>query len=175
MRQPCRRWRAIRQSALCSANRSRWMRLAGSPCGARGRRWRWCCRSGCCSLRPGSPGARRTAGRWDVLLAGRLPVTAVVAWHVAVLVAASLTAGTAAFAGLVAAGAAVSGAAVHSAALGLCGVFFAAAGMMSAQVFATRAAASGAAVALLGIGMLLRMVGDGVAPLGGCAGCRLSV
>ncbi|MCM9083111.1 hypothetical protein OG444_32095 [Streptomyces sp. NBC_01232] len=106
------------------------------------------------------------AGRWDVLLAGRLPVTAVVAWHVAVLVAASLTAGTAAFAGLVAAGAAVSGAAVHSAALGLCGVFFAAAGMMSAQVFATRAAASGAAVALLGIGMLLRMVGDGVAPLG---------
>ncbi|WP_329377061.1 hypothetical protein OG625_06085 [Streptomyces sp. NBC_01351] len=106
------------------------------------------------------------AGRWDVLLAGRVPVTTVVARHVAVLAAASLVAGSAVFAGLVAAGAAVGGAAVHSAGLALCGVFFAAVGAMTAQVFATRSSASGAAVAVLGIGMLLRMVGDGVAALG---------
>lgn len=106
------------------------------------------------------------AGRWDVLLAGRLPVTTVVARHLAVLIAASLLAGTAVFAGLTAAGAAAGGAAVHSAGLALSGVFFTAVGTMAAQVFATRASASGAAVAVLGISMLLRMVGDGVAALG---------
>ncbi|MFE7748886.1 ABC transporter permease [Streptomyces sp. NPDC057428] len=106
------------------------------------------------------------SGRWDVLLAGRVPVTALVARHVAVLVAVSLIAGSAAFASLVAAGATASGAAVHSAGLALCGVFFSAVGAMTAQVFANRASASGAAVAVLGIGMLLRMVGDGVAALG---------
>ncbi len=106
------------------------------------------------------------AGRWDVLLAGRLPVRTVVARHVAVLVAASLAAGSAAFTGLVAAGAAVGGAAVHSAGLALCGVFFSAVGALAAQVFSTRASASGAAVALLGTTMLLRMVGDGLAALG---------
>ncbi|MBX9427466.1 MULTISPECIES: ABC transporter permease [Streptomyces] len=106
------------------------------------------------------------AGRWDVLLAGRLPVTTVVARHLAVLIAASLLAGTAAFAGLTAAGVAAGGAAVHSAGLALCGAFFAAVGAMTAQVFATRASASGAAVAVLGISMLLRMVGDGVAAVG---------
>lgn len=106
------------------------------------------------------------SGRWDVLLAGRVPVTSVVVRHVAVLVAASLVAGSAAFAGLIAAGAAVDGAAVHSAGLALCGVFFAAMGTMTAQVFAARSSASGAAVAVLGISMLLRMAGDGAAALG---------
>ncbi|MFJ6784716.1 ABC transporter permease [Streptomyces yangpuensis] len=106
------------------------------------------------------------AGRWDVLLAGRVPVTTVVAHHTAVLASACLLAGAAAFAGLTAAGAAAGGAAVHSAGLALCGVFFAAVGAMTAQVFATRSSASGAAVAVLGISMLLKMVGDGVAALG---------
>ncbi|MFD3675478.1 hypothetical protein [Streptomyces sp. NPDC058613] len=106
------------------------------------------------------------AGRWDVLLAGRVPVTTVVVRHLAVLVAASLVTGSAAFAGLVAAGATGGGAAVHGAGLALCGMFFTAVGAMTAQVFATRSSASGAAVAVLGISMLLRMVGDGVAALG---------
>ncbi|MGI5254359.1 ABC transporter permease [Actinacidiphila glaucinigra] len=106
------------------------------------------------------------AGRWDVLLAGRVPVTTVVARHITVLVSASLLAGTAAFAGLIATGATASGAAVHGAGLALCGVFFTAAGAMTAQVFPTRSAASGAAVAVLGISMLLKMVGDGLAALG---------
>lgn len=106
------------------------------------------------------------AGRWDVLLAGRVPVTTVVARHTAVLTSACLLAGAAAFAGLTAAGAAPGGAAVHSAGLALCGVFFAAAGAMAAQVYATRSAAGGAAVAVLGVSMLLKMVGDGVTSLG---------
>ncbi|MCY0949080.1 ABC transporter permease [Streptomyces sp. H27-S2] len=106
------------------------------------------------------------AGRWDVLLAGRVPVTTMVARHIVVLVSVSLLAGAGAFAGLVAAGATAGGAAVHSAGLALCGVFFAAAGAMTAQVFATRSSASGAAVAVLGVSMLLKMVGDGVAALG---------
>ncbi|MFF9981267.1 ABC transporter permease [Streptomyces erythrochromogenes] len=106
------------------------------------------------------------AGRWDVLLAGRVPVTTVVARHIAVLTSACLLAGAAVFTGLTAAGAAPGGAAVHSAGLALCGVFFAAAGAMTAQVYTTRSAASGAAVAVLGAGMLLKMVGDGVTSLG---------
>ncbi|MEN8656145.1 hypothetical protein ABCR94_37640 [Streptomyces sp. 21So2-11] len=106
------------------------------------------------------------AGRWDVLLAGRVPATTVVARHITILVSACLLAGAAAFAGLIAAGAAAGGAAVHSAGLALCGVFFAAVGAMAAQVFATRSSASGAAVAVLGISMLLKMAGDGVAALG---------
>ncbi|WP_423834533.1 hypothetical protein [Streptomyces manipurensis] len=106
------------------------------------------------------------AGRWDALLAGRVPVTTVVAHHLAVLLAASLLAGAAAFAGLAAAGATPGGAAVHSAGLALCGMFFASVGALAAQVFATRASASGAAVTVLGIAMLLRMVGDGAAGLG---------
>ncbi|WP_373310730.1 hypothetical protein, partial [Streptomyces umbrinus] len=112
------------------------------------------------------PRGEEDAGRWDVLIAGRVPITTVVARHIAVLVAASLLAGAAAFAGLAAAGATAGGAAVHSAGLALCGVFFAAVGAMTAQVFATRASANGAAVAVLGSSMLLRMVGDGVAALG---------
>ncbi|MFJ7263639.1 hypothetical protein ACIQV2_26140 [Streptomyces globosus] len=105
------------------------------------------------------------AGRWDVLLAGRVPVTTVVAHHVAVLAAVQLAAGTAAFAALVASGASARGAAVHGAGLALCGVFFAAVGAMTAQVFASRGSASGAAVTFLGVGLLAKMVADGVPAL----------
>ncbi|MZE49787.1 polyketide antibiotic transporter [Streptomyces sp. SID5770] len=106
------------------------------------------------------------SGRWDVLLAGRVPVTTVVVRHMAVPVAAVLLAGAAAFVGLVAAGAGADGAVVHGAGLALCGVFFVAVGALASQVFAARSSASGAAVAVLGIGMLLRMAGDGSAGLG---------
>ncbi|WP_338674309.1 hypothetical protein V1460_15530 [Streptomyces sp. SCSIO 30461] len=106
------------------------------------------------------------AGRWDVLLGGRVAVKTVVARHIAVLMVASLFVGAAAFVGLVAAGATAGGAAAHGVGLALCGVFFAAVGTMTAQVCATRSSASGAAVAVLGISMLLKMIGDGVAVLG---------
>ncbi|MFH9955908.1 hypothetical protein ACH4OX_17070 [Streptomyces roseolus] len=105
------------------------------------------------------------AGRWDVLLAGRVPVGKVVALRLATLLAWALLAGAGAFSGLVAAGAAVGGATAHAAGLALCGVFFATVGALTAQVFAARPAASGAAVAVLGVGMLLKMVGDGIGGL----------
>ncbi|WP_189945562.1 polyketide antibiotic transporter [Streptomyces roseolus] len=105
------------------------------------------------------------AGRWDVLLAGRVPVRSVVAHHLATLVAWALLAGVAAFTGLFAAGATAGGATAHATGLALCGVFFVALGTLTSQVFAERSSASGAAVAVLGVGMLLKMVGDGIAGL----------
>ncbi|MGW4054309.1 ABC transporter permease [Streptomyces sp. NPDC004779] len=105
------------------------------------------------------------AGRWDVLLAGRVPVRNVVTRHLATLVAWALLTGMAAFTGLVTAGATAGGATAHAVGLALCGVFFVALGTLTAQVFAARAPASGAAMAVLGVGMLLKMVGDGIAGL----------
>lgn len=105
------------------------------------------------------------AGRWDVLLAGRVPIRNVVAHHLATLVAWTLLAGVAAFTGLVASGAPAGGAAAHATGLALCGVFAASMGVLTSQVFAARSAASGAALAVLGAGMLLKMVGDGIASL----------
>lgn len=105
------------------------------------------------------------AGRWDLLLAGQVPLTAVLVRHVGVLLAVTAVAGTAVAAALVLAGAAPGGAVVHGAGLALTGAFFVAVGGLSAQVFPSRPTASGAAVAVLGAGFLVRMVGDGVAEL----------
>lgn len=106
------------------------------------------------------------AGRWDLLLAGRQPLATVVARHLAVVVAATAGAGMAVAGALIAAGAAPAGAVLHGAGLALVGAFFTAAGGLAAQLFPTRAGASGAAVALLGSCLLMRMVGDGIAALG---------
>ncbi|MEO3926810.1 hypothetical protein ABGB07_23500 [Micromonosporaceae bacterium B7E4] len=105
-------------------------------------------------------------GRWDLLAAGRLPITAIVVRHLAVVVAALLVAGLAAAGALAAVGTAPRGALVHGAGLALVGVFFAATGALTAQLFPSRGAATGAGVALLGTGLLTRMVGDGVDALG---------
>jgi ABC-2 type transport system permease protein len=106
------------------------------------------------------------AGRWDLLLAGRLALPAVVARHLAVLLVAVAVTGLAVTAGLVAAGTEPAGAVLHGAGLALAGAFFVAAAGVAGQVFPTRAAANGATVALLGLGLLTRMLGDGVAALG---------
>jgi ABC-2 type transport system permease protein len=105
------------------------------------------------------------AGRWDLLLAGRLPIVAVVTRHVAVLGMVMLLIGAAVAAALAATGTAASGALLHGAGIAAVGVFFAGVGAVAGQVFPARAAASGAAIALLGAGLLARMVGDGVAAL----------
>ncbi|MFI7609324.1 ABC transporter permease [Micromonospora sp. NPDC049366] len=106
------------------------------------------------------------AGRWELLAAGRVPVAGIVARHLAVLAGTLLTVGLVTVVALVAAGTAVAGAVLHGACLALVGLHFAAAGTLAAQVFPTRGAATGAAVALLGTGLLVRMVGDGVDALG---------
>jgi ABC-2 type transport system permease protein len=105
------------------------------------------------------------AGRWDLLLAGRLAVGAVVARHLVVLVTAVVAAGGAVCAALLATGTEPAGAVLHGAGMAVLGVFFVGVGGLAAQVFPTRAGASGAAMAVLGAGLLARMVGDGMTAL----------
>ncbi|MFF3869952.1 hypothetical protein [Micromonospora sp. NPDC001898] len=71
-----------------------------------------------------------------------------------VIVTAALLVGVATATALTAAGTPPAGAVLHGAGVALVGVFFAAAGTLAAQVFPSRAAASGATVALLGAGLL---------------------
>ncbi|WP_250548975.1 ABC transporter permease [Pseudonocardia sp. H11422] len=106
------------------------------------------------------------AGRWDLLLAGRVRRDALVGRHLVVLVAALVPTGAALAVALVAVGTAVPGALLHGAGIALAGVFFAALGVLAAQVLPSRAPASGAAAAVLGTALLLRMVADGVPTLG---------
>ncbi|AGZ41141.1 ABC transporter permease [Actinoplanes friuliensis] len=106
------------------------------------------------------------AGRWDVLLAGRVPLRAVVARHLAVVMTVPVAAGAAVTAVLILAGTDPAGAAVHGAGLGALGLFFVAVAGLTAQVFPARAAATGSAVAVLGAGLLMRMVGDGLPEVG---------
>ncbi|WP_327028412.1 hypothetical protein OG989_23100 [Micromonospora sp. NBC_01740] len=106
------------------------------------------------------------AGRWDLLLAGRLGPAAVLGRHLAVLAAATTLTGATLAVALVAIGTPARGAALHAAGLALAATVAVAASALAAQVFPTRAAASGATLVFLGLGLLARMVGDGVAPLG---------
>lgn len=105
------------------------------------------------------------SGRWDLLLAGRLPVTAVVVRHLAVLAAVMPVVGAGVTGVLLIAGAGGTGAVLYGAGVALVGVFFVAAGGLAAQVVSSRGAASMAAAALVGVGLLLRVVADGVGAL----------
>lgn len=105
------------------------------------------------------------AGRWDVLLAGRVPLRDVVARHLVAVMVVPVTAGVAVAVVLLMAGTDSAGAAVHGTGIGVLGLFFVAVAGLAAQVFPTRAAATGTAVAVLGTGLLMRMVGDGLTGL----------
>ncbi|GAB2956697.1 ABC transporter membrane-spanning protein [Micromonospora polyrhachis] len=106
------------------------------------------------------------AGRWDLLLAGRLSTSMVVVRHLLVLVVTLLAVGLATSAALLATGTAPDGAVLHGTGIALIGVFFTALGGLLAQLSATRALAIGVTAAVLGGSLLVRMVGDGVASLG---------
>ncbi|SCG54840.1 ABC-2 type transport system permease protein [Micromonospora echinaurantiaca] len=106
------------------------------------------------------------AGRWDLLLAGRLTPSGVLGRHLAVLAAALAGTGIALAAALTAAGTPAPGAALHATGLALVGAYAVAAAALAAQVFPTRAGATGGTLALLGVALVARMVGDGVTPLG---------
>ncbi|SCF14209.1 ABC-2 type transport system permease protein [Micromonospora coriariae] len=106
------------------------------------------------------------ARRWDLLAAGRIPLTSIVARYAAVLIGAVVVAGLAAGGALAAVGTSPEGALLHGVGLALTGAYFVAAGTLAAQIFPTRAGASGAAMALLGGALLVRMIGDGVDALG---------
>lgn len=105
------------------------------------------------------------AGRWDLLLAGRVPVRTVVAAHLAVLVGVVAAIGAAVTLALIATGTAPGGAAVHGASLALIGAVAVGTGGVSSQVLPDRGRAAAAAVALLLSGLLARMVADGVPAL----------
>jgi ABC-2 type transport system permease protein len=105
------------------------------------------------------------AGRWDLLLAGRVTVREVTVRHLAAVMIVPVAAGSAITGVLLAAGTAPAGALTHGAGTGLLGVFFVAVAALAAQVFPARSAATGTAVAVLGAGLLTRMIGDGVAGL----------
>ncbi|RKR86473.1 ABC-2 type transport system permease protein [Micromonospora pisi] len=106
------------------------------------------------------------AGHWDLLLAGRISLSSTVMRHAGVVATVPMLAGLATTAALTAAGTPATGALPHGAGVALVGVFFAAAGTLAAQILPTRSAASGATVALVGAGLLNRMVGDGVDAFG---------
>jgi len=104
-------------------------------------------------------------GRWDLLLAGRVRPVDVVARHIGVLAALLVTAGAAVTGALLAAGTTAAGALLHGAGIAGTGLWFAGLGALAAQVMPTRAAATGASVAVLGAALLMRMVADGAAAL----------
>lgn len=106
------------------------------------------------------------AGRWALLMAGRVRVGGVVARVLAVPMVAMAVSGIVVFIAVAGSGATPRGALVHATGLALVGMFFVATGAVTAQVFGSRPAASGAATAVLLVSLLVRMVGDGVTPLG---------
>lgn len=105
------------------------------------------------------------AGRLDLLLAGRLRMVNVVLRSMAVLGCTALVISTAVGAGLVAAGTDATGALVYAAAFLGATLAFATGGVLASQIMATRSAAVGVTVGLLGMAMLVRMLADGAPKL----------
>ena len=103
------------------------------------------------------------AGRWDLLLAGRVPLPrdgGPAPRRAAGVV--MVAAGRGGDRGAVRTGTDPAGAVLHGVGIGLIGAFFVAAARWPRRCSRRRAAASGATVAVLGCGLLARMVGDGV-------------
>jgi ABC-2 type transport system permease protein len=105
------------------------------------------------------------AGRWHLLLSGRTSLRDAIRGHIGVLAVVPLVVGAATAAAMIAAGAGASGSLLHGANLAAVGLFFVAVGGFTAQLFPGRSAANGAAAAIVVLGVLVRMVGDGVADL----------
>ncbi|GLY06543.1 hypothetical protein [Actinoplanes sp. NBRC 101535] len=106
------------------------------------------------------------AGRWDVLLSGRLRLRDTLIRHLAAVMVVSAATAATITAVLLTAGTPPAGAIIHGAGTGLLGMFFTAVAVLTAQVFPARPPATGTAVAVLGAGLLGRMIGDGVTALG---------
>ncbi|MDG4811143.1 hypothetical protein O7634_30660 [Micromonospora sp. WMMD1120] len=106
------------------------------------------------------------AGRWDLLLSSRLPAPAVLLRHLVPVLAVNAATAAAITAALLLSGTEPAGALLHGAGTGLLGMFLTAVAALAAQVFPARSPATGAAVAVLGCGLLMRMIGDGITALG---------
>ncbi|MFD3458281.1 ABC transporter permease [Nocardia fluminea] len=105
------------------------------------------------------------SGRWDLVLGGRVRMADLVAWCTAALSVAALVSAAGIGAALIATGTDATGAVMH----GLCvfgsTVTFAGVGVLTAQLLGSRSAATGAACAVVGVCLLLRMLADGVPAL----------
>ncbi|WP_432494066.1 polyketide antibiotic transporter [Kineococcus auxinigenes] len=101
------------------------------------------------------------AGRWNLLLAGPVRLRTAVGRHLLAVATVVVATGAALAAVLVLTGTPPAGAAVHGAGIATLGLFSAAVAALAAQVLATRPAAAGAAVAVLGAGLLTRAVANG--------------
>jgi ABC-2 type transport system permease protein len=106
------------------------------------------------------------AGRWNLLLAGRLRLRFLVASSLAVVVVATAVVGTAVTVGLVLADTEVTGAVLFGALVGGTGMVGAGLGTIAGQLMTERRTASGLGVAVLMACLLVRMVADGVPALG---------
>jgi ABC-2 type transport system permease protein len=102
------------------------------------------------------------AGRWDLLLAGRLRTADVVLRCLTAIAGSALLISVAVGASLIAAGTTPTGAIVYAAAILGVTLTFGTAGVLAAQIMPTRSAAVGVTVGVLGLGLLVRMLADGV-------------
>ncbi|MEV3904907.1 ABC transporter [Mycobacterium sp. NPDC050551] len=106
------------------------------------------------------------AGRWNLLLGGRLGVADVVIRHLIALAGSSTMIGGAVTAGLLAGRTDPVGALVHGAGIACTALTSAATGVLAAQVMPSRSAATGLTVGALGAGLALRMIADSSPRLG---------
>lgn len=106
------------------------------------------------------------AGRWDLLLAGRIPLRQTVRRHLGAVALVPALTGIAVTGALLAVGTPAAGAAVHGAGTALLGLFFTVTAAFTAQILPSRSSATGGAIAVLATSLMLRMVGDGIAELG---------
>jgi ABC-2 type transport system permease protein len=106
------------------------------------------------------------AGRWDLLLSGRLWLRFLVASSLGVVLLATAVVGAAVTLGLLLAGTETTGAVLFGVLVGGTGMVGAGLGVIAAQLLPERRAASGLGVAVLLAGLLVRMVADGVPALG---------
>lgn len=101
------------------------------------------------------------AGRYDLLLAGRLRMASAVVRSTATIAGAALVIGAAVGAGLVLAGTDTRGAILYGAAVMGVTLTFGTGSVLAAQVMPTRSAAVGVSVGALGVALLVRMLADG--------------
>ena len=100
------------------------------------------------------------AGRWNLLLGGRLRKADVVLRCLAALVGAATLIGVTVGAALLAARTEPAGAVLHAAGISCVALTFATTALLAAQVMPGRSRATGLAVAALGVGLMLRMIAD---------------
>jgi ABC-2 type transport system permease protein len=101
------------------------------------------------------------AGRWNLLLAGRLRMADVVIHCLAALVGTATMIGVAVAAALLAAGTELAGTVIYAAGITGVAMTFATTALLAAQVMPRRSSATGLTVAALGVGLTLRMIADG--------------